>query len=156
MLRVKKWPDSNCSYKKWQDIPQAYLWKDLFTSLVDAPWWRILVFGAFLYIFLWNLFALLYWNFNNESVIGCNKSMLVTFTDAFLLSIDSQTTIGFGNYAVESDCYPGIFILVLQVWSCGLNHQDITHLFRNLGIDECALECCSASCRPLLMLPLWA
>ena len=41
--------------------------------------------------------------------------MLVSFTDAFLLSIDSQTTIGFGNYAVDSDCVPGIFILVIQV-----------------------------------------
>ena len=87
----------------------------MFTSLVDAPWWRILIFGAALYLSLWLIFAILYWDFNNESVIGCNKSMLVSFTDAFLLSIDSQTTIGFGNYAVDSDCVPGIFILVIQV-----------------------------------------
>lgn len=41
--------------------------------------------------------------------------MLVTYADAFLLSIDAQTTIGFGNYAVDSDCAPGILILVVQV-----------------------------------------
>ena len=101
---------------------QAYLWTDLFTSLVDAPWWRILAFGAALYISLWTGFGVLYWNFDNDTITGCKHPQLVTFADAFLLSIDSGTTIGFGNYAVESDCWPGIFILVLQVFliTCGI------------------------------------
>jgi hypothetical protein len=94
---------------------QAYLWDDLFTSLVNAPWWRILSFGVFLYLGQWFFFAMLYWKFNNESIVGCNKSMLLSFTDAFILSVDSESTIGFGNYAVESECAPGIFVLVLQV-----------------------------------------
>ena len=93
---------------------QAYLWTDLFTSLVDAHWGRILLFGAVLYVGQWFAFAFLYWTFNNESIMGCHTSRLVTFFDAFLLSIDSESTIGFGNYAVDSDCQPGIVVLVFQ------------------------------------------
>ena len=94
---------------------QAYLWSDLFTSLVDAHWRRILSLGALVYIFVWVLFGILYWsvmNFSVEIEESCHK--LKSFSDAFLLSIDTQTSIGFGNYSVDSDCTPGIYILVLQ------------------------------------------
>ena len=39
---------------------------------------------------------------------------MLGFLDAFLLSIDTQTTIGFGNYAVDSSCVHAVVILVLQ------------------------------------------
>jgi Na+/phosphate symporter len=62
--------------------------------------------------FIWILFVgLLYWSVMNlsEEVVAkvedsCHK--LKSFSDAFLLSIDSQTTIGFGNYSVDSYCKP--------------------------------------------------
>jgi potassium inwardly-rectifying channel subfamily J, other len=94
---------------------QAYLWSDLFTSLVDAHWRRILTLGALVYIFVWVLFGLLYLSVMDSSEGGEDSChTLKNFYDAFLLSIDTQTTIGFGNYSVDSDCKPGIYILVLQ------------------------------------------
>ena len=94
---------------------QAYLWQDLFTSLVDAHWTRILSVGATMYLLLWLFFALLYWTVVNLSEhLDVNCHNLKTFSDAFLLSLDTQTTIGFGNYSVDSDCNPAVYILVVQ------------------------------------------
>ncbi len=95
---------------------EAYLWKDLFTSLVDAHWRRTLILGAFLYIFSWTSFGLLYWVVMSSSEgtenEGCRQ--LGSYAEAFLLSIDAQTTIGFGNYSVNSECTLAVYILVFQ------------------------------------------
>jgi hypothetical protein len=91
-----------------------HYYRDMFTTLIDAPWWKLLASGAAMYIGVWLSFAILYWNFNNEDVPFCQKSELDTFMDALLLSIDSQTTIGFGNYSVDSDCFPGVIVLIFQ------------------------------------------
>ncbi len=73
------------------------------------------MFGIVLYVGMWLFFALLFWKFNRETVPGCKKSMLNSFGDAFILSITSETTIGYGNYSVESECLPGIIVLALEV-----------------------------------------
>jgi hypothetical protein len=95
---------------------EAYLWKDLFTSLVDAHWRRTLLLGAFLYILSWTSFGLLYWIVMNNAGGTENDScrQFGSYAEAFLLSIDAQTTIGFGNYAVNSECTLAVYILVLQ------------------------------------------
>ena len=67
-----------------------------------------------LYVSLWFTFGVLYFVFNNERLPGCKPSQVLGFVDAILLSIDTQTTIGFGNYSVDSSCAHAVGILVLQ------------------------------------------
>mmetsp|Transcript_55841 Transcript_55841/g.132515 ORF Transcript_55841/g.132515 Transcript_55841/m.132515 type:complete len:402 (+) Transcript_55841:222-1427(+) len=91
---------------------RAYLWYDLFTSLVDSRWRRIFYFGTALYCSIWVGFAFLYAIALGE--FGCMSEEVVTLMDALLLSIDAQTTIGFGNYAIESECTGAVFVLIVQ------------------------------------------
>lgn len=67
--------------------------KDPFTTIVDAPWWRILGLGASVYLGVWLFFGALYWTFNSQNLSTCHKSELETFMDAFLLSLDSQVCL---------------------------------------------------------------
>jgi potassium inwardly-rectifying channel subfamily J len=93
---------------------RSYFMQDMFTTALDAPWSYVLLLGAVLYISMWIFFGLLYFFFNNARLPGCQPSQVLHLMDAFLLSIDTQTTIGFGNYAVDSDCVHAVVILVVQ------------------------------------------
>ena len=71
--------------------------------------------GAFLYILSWSLFGLLYYvAMKSSPEIETSCPQLTSYSSAFLLSIAAQTTIGYGNYAVDSACTLAVYILVLQ------------------------------------------
>lgn len=38
-----------------------HYYKDMFTTIIDAPWWKLLASGAAMYVGIWVAFALLYW-----------------------------------------------------------------------------------------------
>ena len=90
--------------------------KDGFTTLINLKWyWIILVFCS-MYALSWLLFgciwtAVAYANgrFNSTCVVNVND-----FSMAFLFSVETQTTIGFGSKYVAGTCSGGIFVIVLQ------------------------------------------
>ncbi|XP_030751688.1 G protein-activated inward rectifier potassium channel 3-like isoform X2 [Sitophilus oryzae] len=103
--------------------------QDIFTTLVDAQWrWTLLVF-AMNFLLSWLLFALIWWlivfthgdlnieeqNFNNTEppappcIVGVHG-----FTSAFLFSLETQHTIGFGTRSATEECPEAIFVMCVQ------------------------------------------
>ncbi|XP_022661831.1 G protein-activated inward rectifier potassium channel 3-like isoform X1 [Varroa destructor] len=103
---------------------QRYL-QDIFTTLVDIQWrWNLLVF-AMGFVVSWLIFAVVWWlimfahgdfdetNAKNETWKPC-VTEVTTFTAAFLFSLETQHTIGYGNRYISEECPEAVFILCLQ------------------------------------------
>ncbi|CAG2113290.1 unnamed protein product [Medioppia subpectinata] len=97
--------------------------QDLFTTMVDIQWrWNLLVF-AMGFILSWLGFSVLWWlicfshsdfnNLDNESWTPCVKNVH-SFTSAFLFSIETQHTIGYGSRYTTEECPEAIFVMCMQ------------------------------------------
>ncbi|KAK7088174.1 ATP-sensitive inward rectifier potassium channel 11-like [Littorina saxatilis] len=116
---LQKEGNSNVSYRGIERKPLKYL-KDMYTTLVDMQWrWVMLVlFGAIFMCYL--VFAVLYWlvcymsgqfsHLNEPGFKPCIEN-LDTFSEAFLFSMETQSTIGFGALHPNAEC-PGVTPLV--------------------------------------------
>ena len=89
---------------------------DGFTTLLNAEWYWVIPIFCALYILSWLVFAgiwtaVAYTNgrYNGTCIVG-----VVDFSTAFLFSVETQTTIGFGNKYVTGSCAAGIFVIVVQ------------------------------------------
>ncbi|XP_055857234.1 G protein-activated inward rectifier potassium channel 3 isoform X2 [Episyrphus balteatus] len=107
--------------------------QDIFTTLVDAQWrWTLLVF-ALSFLLSWTAFGFVWWTIayahgdleyihlreqNEEAAERLNFTMCVTeirsLTSAFLYSIETQHTIGYGNRFVTEECPEAIFTMCFQ------------------------------------------
>lgn len=90
--------------------------QDFFTTMLHLRWhWLIIAFGA-AYLITWMGFALVWWAMSAAK--GINDLPCVTnvhnFSTAVLLSIETQTTIGFGDVVISPGCPEGLVILCLQ------------------------------------------
>jgi hypothetical protein len=87
---------------------------DLFTTLVDADWKWIIVFFASSFVASWLMFALLWFAVaKSRDPYECLDNV-DSFPSALLLSIETQTTIGYGGRAVTPSCPDAIIILIAQ------------------------------------------
>lgn len=96
---------------------------DFFTTMVDIRWrWNILIFvGGF--VVTWLIFAIFYWiigffNGDYEDDTSdlhkpCIKN-LRSFLSAYLFSIETQSTIGYGFYYVTEECLMAYTCVLLQ------------------------------------------
>uniref|UniRef100_A0A4Y0BMU4 Inwardly rectifying k+ channel n=1 Tax=Anopheles funestus TaxID=62324 RepID=A0A4Y0BMU4_ANOFN len=103
--------------------------QDIFTTLVDAQWrWTLLVF-AFSFVGSWLFFAVIWWLISythgdleelhlpdNQSEIGWIPCVynIYSFTSAFLFSIETQHTIGYGVRTTTEECPEAIFVMCFQ------------------------------------------
>ena len=87
--------------------------QDAFNTLANIPMTRVLAILVALYTATWILFALLYW-FLGAAIDETCLETAATFPEALVLSIDTQTTIGFGNYSIKADCGSGIIVMIAQ------------------------------------------
>ena len=87
---------------------------DLFTTLVDADWkWIIGLFSSS-YVGSWLVFGLLWFAVSkSRDPFECLDNV-DSFPSALLLSIETQTTIGYGGRAVTPSCPDAIIILIAQ------------------------------------------
>ncbi|KAH8335412.1 hypothetical protein KR074_000999 [Drosophila pseudoananassae] len=107
--------------------------QDIFTTLVDAQWrWTLLVFAAS-FVISWAFFGFIWWiiayahndleyiqledkspdlvaNMTHTVCVTQVKSMMT----AFLYSVETQTTIGYGNRYVTEECPEAIFTMCIQ------------------------------------------
>lgn len=101
---------------------QRYL-QDIFTTLVDIQWrWNLLVF-AMGFILSWLGFAVAWWviayahgdfdHLEEEDWKPCMVNVR-SFASAFLFSIETQHTIGYGSRYTTEECPEAIFIMCLQ------------------------------------------
>nr|XP_033818376.1 inward rectifier potassium channel 16 [Geotrypetes seraphini]XP_033818377.1 inward rectifier potassium channel 16 [Geotrypetes seraphini]XP_033818378.1 inward rectifier potassium channel 16 [Geotrypetes seraphini]XP_033818379.1 inward rectifier potassium channel 16 [Geotrypetes seraphini]XP_033818380.1 inward rectifier potassium channel 16 [Geotrypetes seraphini] len=101
---------------------------DIFTTLVDIKWRHMFIIFSLSYILSWLLFGLIFWiiALQHGDLIDLETRPCIdnvhSFTGAFLFSLETQTTIGYGYRCVTQECYMAIIVVTLQsVLSCFIN-----------------------------------
>ncbi|XP_077358740.1 inward rectifier potassium channel 16 isoform X2 [Festucalex cinctus] len=98
---------------------------DLFTTLVEIRWRMMLLTFALSYILSWLFFGILYWvialahgDVHDHKTAPCVYEVR-SFTAAFLFSLETQTTIGYGFRGMSENCTMAIVVVTIQdVVSC--------------------------------------
>jgi len=118
---------------KWQSMMGYF--SDLLTTMVDMQWrWNLSIF-AMGFLLSWFAFAVMWWmisylhgdliefetnetNQNQTNITNTNTTPCIpnlhSFTGAFLFSIETQTTTGFGFIYLNDECPQVVFALCLQ------------------------------------------
>lgn len=101
---------------------------DGFTTLIDCKWyWVVLVFSA-CFLTSWLVFGSLWWlivwlRSRNNSQATCVENV-TSWTSAFLFSIETQTTIGYGGRQVSKVA----FLTTITSFPWGFFCKVCTHL----------------------------
>ncbi|XP_038613444.1 inward rectifier potassium channel 16 [Tachyglossus aculeatus] len=99
---------------------------DIFTTLVDTKWRHMFVIFSLSYILSWLVFGLIFWIIalhhgdllNDPEITPCVDNVH-SFTGAFLFSLETQTTIGYGYRCVTEECSLAVVVVILQsILSC--------------------------------------
>ncbi|PVD32728.1 hypothetical protein C0Q70_08173 [Pomacea canaliculata] len=113
---LEKEGNSNLSFRGIERKPLMYL-KDLYVTLVDLKWRYVLVILLTVYLLSYLVFAVFYWllsymngqfgsRASEPGYEPCIKN-LDSFAGAFLFSMETQSTIGFGHLNPNAAC-PGV------------------------------------------------
>uniref|UniRef100_A0A8C6TMN9 ATP-sensitive inward rectifier potassium channel 14 n=1 Tax=Neogobius melanostomus TaxID=47308 RepID=A0A8C6TMN9_9GOBI len=109
----------NVTFVNMSERGQRYL-SDLFTTCVDVRWRWMLVIFTLSFLLSWLLFGFTFW------LIACAHGDLAievvepcflqvhSFMAAFLLSLETQTSIGYGFRSVTEECPLAVVAVVLQ------------------------------------------
>ena len=90
---------------------------DGFTTIIDARWYQVILLFCAIYISCWLFFGFLWWGVSATHVAVQNSTCINNvhnFPSAFLYSLESQLTIGYGFRFISDDCSFGIVLLILQ------------------------------------------
>ncbi|TSZ26377.1 Inward rectifier potassium channel 16 [Bagarius yarrelli] len=113
--------DGSCNIM-FRHVPDEWLLyvTDIFTTLVEIRWRVMFLTFALSYILSWLFFGILFWiialihgdigDTNNEPCIYDVRS----FTAAFLFSLETQTTIGYGSRGMSENCMLAIITVTIQ------------------------------------------
>lgn len=120
---VDKYGRTNITTEGIRGWRKRYVY-DFFTTMVDIRWrWNILIFvGGF--VVTWLIFAVFYWiigffngdyddNDSEEPHIPCIKNQR-SFLSAYLFSIETQSTIGYGFFYVTEECLVAYTCVLIQ------------------------------------------
>ncbi|XP_056898740.1 inward rectifier potassium channel 16 isoform X2 [Takifugu flavidus] len=123
-LYIRKEGSSNVVFRH---VPEEWLLfvTDIFTTLVEIRWRVMFLIFALSYILSWLFFGVLFWvialahndikDHNNQPCVYEVRS----FTAAFLFSLETQTTIGYGFRGMSENCMIAIVVVTVQdVISC--------------------------------------
>ncbi|XP_074604698.1 G protein-activated inward rectifier potassium channel 3-like [Brevipalpus obovatus] len=111
----------NLSKERVEKRSQRYL-QDTFTTMVDIQWrWNLLVFsmGFVLswlgFAIIWYIIAYAHGDFENDETKHrkCVNGV-DSFSTAFLFSIETQHTIGYGSRYTNEECPEAIFVMCVQ------------------------------------------
>uniref|UniRef100_A0A3P9PLT0 ATP-sensitive inward rectifier potassium channel 12-like n=1 Tax=Poecilia reticulata TaxID=8081 RepID=A0A3P9PLT0_POERE len=109
---VKKNGQCNVVFNNMEDKPRRYL-ADIFTTCVDIRWRYLLLIFTATFLLSWLLFGFIFWgvalahgDFELDLPVG--------FIGAFLFSIETQTTIGYGFRCVTEECPIAVVTVVVQ------------------------------------------
>ncbi|XP_049634274.1 G protein-activated inward rectifier potassium channel 4 [Suncus etruscus] len=106
------------------NVQETYRYlSDLFTTLVDLKWRFSLLVFTLVYTVTWLFFGFLWWliaylrgdleHVGDQKWLPCVEN-LSGFVSAFLFSIETETTIGYGFRVITEHCPEGIALLLLQ------------------------------------------
>ncbi|XP_057682079.1 inward rectifier potassium channel 16-like [Corythoichthys intestinalis] len=111
----------------FRHVPEEWLLfvTDIFTTLVEIRWRVMFLIFALSYILSWLFFGLLFWVIalahGDEQDHGTTPCVyeVRSFTAAFLFSLETQTTIGYGARGMSENCPVAIVVVTIQdVVSC--------------------------------------
>lgn len=134
---VSKDGHNNVRIDNVEGMVKLYL-HDLWTTVVDMKWRYKLTLFASTFVLTWFLFGVVFYvigvgNGDMEPGLGDNYTACVqnvhTLTGAFLFSLESQTTIGYGFRYISEECPLAIFTLVAQLVITGLAEIFVTGAF---------------------------
>eukprot|EP00066_Takifugu_rubripes_P002670 XP_003964741.2 PREDICTED: inward rectifier potassium channel 16 [Takifugu rubripes] len=101
---------------------------DIFTTLVEVRWRVMFLFFLLSYTLSWLVFGLIYWliAYVNGDIDGEERRLCVAnvrgFTGAFLFSMETQATIGYGFRTMTENCMVAIIVVTIQdIFSCLLD-----------------------------------
>ncbi|XP_072299358.1 inward rectifier potassium channel 16-like [Eucyclogobius newberryi] len=101
---------------------------DIFTTLVECRWRGMFLMFCLSYILSWIFFGLCYWliaHVNGDAHKGDDDLCVYNvrgFTSAFLFSMETQATIGYGFRGMSENCIVAIIVCTIQdVFSCLLD-----------------------------------
>ncbi|XP_060059266.1 ATP-sensitive inward rectifier potassium channel 12 isoform X4 [Erinaceus europaeus] len=119
---VKKNGQCNIEFANMDEKSQRYL-ADMFTTCVDIRWRYMLLIFSLAFLASWLLFGVIFWiiavaHGDLEPAEGQERTPCVMqvhgFMAAFLFSIETQTTIGYGLRCVTEECPVAVFMVVAQ------------------------------------------
>ncbi|XP_029015710.1 inward rectifier potassium channel 16-like [Betta splendens] len=101
---------------------------DIFTTLVEIRWRVMLLIFSLSYVLTWLFFGLWYWliAYVNGDADKLDESRCVAnvrgFTGAFMFSVETQSTIGYGYRTTTENCMGAIILVTAQdLFSCALD-----------------------------------
>ncbi|XP_064808927.1 inward rectifier potassium channel 16-like [Oncorhynchus masou masou] len=118
--------DGNCNVL-FRHVPEEWLMyvTDIFTTLVEIRWRVMFLIFTLSYTLSWLFFGILYWLIalaNGDIKDPTNAPCMYEvrdFTTAFLFSLETQTTIGYGFRGMSENCMVAIIVVTVQdVISC--------------------------------------
>ncbi|XP_071387851.1 ATP-sensitive inward rectifier potassium channel 15 [Centroberyx affinis] len=134
---VSKDGHNNVRIDNVEGMVKLYL-HDIWTTVVDMKWRYKLTLFASTFVMTWFIFGVIFYfigmgNGDFEDGLQSNHTPCVTnvetLTGAFLFSLESQTTIGYGFRYISEECPLAIFTLVAQLVITGLAEIFVTGAF---------------------------
>ncbi|XP_029925167.1 ATP-sensitive inward rectifier potassium channel 15 [Myripristis murdjan] len=134
---VSKDGHNNVRIDNVEGMVKLYL-HDIWTTVVDMKWRYKLTLFASTFVMTWFIFGVIFYfigmgNGDFDGVLHSNHTPCVsnveTLTGAFLFSLESQTTIGYGFRYITEECPLAIFTLVAQLVITGLAEIFVTGAF---------------------------
>ncbi|XP_078055291.1 G protein-activated inward rectifier potassium channel 4 [Mustelus asterias] len=106
------------------NVQETYRYfSDLFTTLVDLKWRFNLLIFTLVFTVTWLFFGFIWWliayirgdldHLGDPTWTPCVDN-LNGFVSAFLFSIETETTIGYGHRVITEKCPEGIILLLVQ------------------------------------------
>lgn len=120
---VTKTGQCNIHFSNMDEKSQRYI-SDIFTTCVDIRWRYMFLLFSLVFVVSWLTFGLAFYVIGllhgdmdhspeDESFVPC-VTQVNTFVAAFLFSIETQTTIGYGARCVTEECPAAVFMVVFQ------------------------------------------
>uniref|UniRef100_A0A8C2D3U3 Potassium inwardly rectifying channel subfamily J member 12b n=1 Tax=Cyprinus carpio TaxID=7962 RepID=A0A8C2D3U3_CYPCA len=119
---VNKTGQCNVSFAHMDQQSQRYL-ADIFTTCVDIRWRWMFVLFSLAFVLSWLAFGFAFWLIalvhgdldrpTKDDFTPC-VMQVNSFVAAFLFSVETQTTIGYGFRCVTEECPLAVFMVVFQ------------------------------------------
>ncbi|XP_051994355.1 ATP-sensitive inward rectifier potassium channel 12-like [Xyrauchen texanus] len=119
---VNKTGQCNVSFAHMDEQSQRYL-ADIFTTCVDIRWRWMFILFSLAFVLSWLAFGFAFWTIalihgdldrpSGDDFTPC-VMQVNSFVAAFLFSVETQTTIGYGFRFVTEECPLAVFMVVFQ------------------------------------------